>query len=255
MKSGALSAALVLLSILSFTPTADAQGAQSTATTGLQSRRAMVWGDIGFQADAGGSLNSSGLGTVNGLAGEINANSWGERYDAALIVRVGVGYNLTIRDQLTFASHWEQAEADRANVGLLAHQQLFAKFDDQQGWDISFGYRRFFPTTTSAKPFASVSLGLQRVEPISAVLDSPSNDNYQSGSIPFYDDSWVTTWRVGAGMLWSINDRFGWQATIDLKYSGTLSDVAGLGQVSFERINDTGNRWTLPIMAGVHVKF
>jgi hypothetical protein len=244
--------ALVFLFLLSFNPTAFAQG---TPTTGLRSRGAILWADIGFQADVGGSLNSSGLGNVNGLPGEINANTWGERYDAALIVRVGVGYNLTARDQLTFASHWEQAESDRAIVGLLGGQQLFAKFDDQQGWDIAFGYRRFFPTTGSAKPFASASFGLQRVDPISAVLDSPANNNYQSGSIPFYDDSWVTTWRLGGGILWSINDRVGWQATIDLKHSGTLSDVAGLGQVSFERINDTGDRWTLPMMVGVHVKF
>ena len=87
MKSGARRAALVGLSILAIIPTAYAQGAQSTATTGLTSRRSMVWADIGFQ-----------------------------------------------------------------------------------GWDIAFGYRRFFPTTGSAKPLAPASFGLQRVEPISAVF-------------------------------------------------------------------------------------
>ena len=73
--------------------------------------------------------------------------------------------------------------------------------------------------------------------------------------VPFYDDSWVVGWRVGTGFLWDINDRVGWQVTIDLKYSGELSDQAGIGMVGFERINSVGNRWTIPIMAGAYFKF
>jgi hypothetical protein len=34
-----------------------------------------------------------------------------------------------------------------------------------------------------------------------------------------------------------------------------LSDQSGIGTVGFERINDVGNRWTLPVMGGVYVKF
>jgi hypothetical protein len=62
-------------------------------------------------------------------------------------------------------------------------------------------------------------------------------------------------WRLGTGFLWDINDRLGWQVTIDLKYSGELSDQAGIGTVGFERINDSGNRWTVPIMAGAYFRF
>ena len=73
--------------------------------------------------------------------------------------------------------------------------------------------------------------------------------------MPFYDDSWVLGWRIGTGVLVDINERFGWQVTIDLKYSGVLSDQSGIGTVGFERINNAGNRMTLPIMGGVYVKF
>ena len=52
-----------------------------------------------------------------------------------------------------------------------------------------------------------------------------------------------------------INERFGWQVTLDIKYSGVLSDQSGIGTVGFERVNDVGNRWTLPILVGAFVKF
>ena len=63
------------------------------------------------------------------------------------------------------------------------------------------------------------------------------------------------SWRVGTGFLWNINDRLGAIVSLDLKYNGVLSDRAGIGTVGFERINDTGNRWTLPLLGGVYVKF
>jgi hypothetical protein len=55
--------------------------------------------------------------------------------------------------------------------------------------------------------------------------------------------------------MWDISDRFGAQVTVDVRYSGVLSDVSGLGSLGFDRINDQGNRWTFPIMAGAFVKF
>ena len=39
------------------------------------------------------------------------------------------------------------------------------------------------------------------------------------------------------------------------EYAGGISDQSGIGTVGFERINDAGNRWSVPILAGVYVKF
>jgi hypothetical protein len=101
-------------------------------------------------------------------------------------------------------------------------------------------------------PFVSASVGFHRIQDITLDLLSPT---FNASEIPFYDDSWVAGWRVGTGFLYDINDRFGWQVTIDIKYTGVLSDQSGIGTIGFERINNVGNRWTLPIMAGAYVKF
>jgi hypothetical protein len=60
---------------------------------------------------------------------------------------------------------------------------------------------------------------------------------------------------VGTGFIGDFNRHFGWQATLDIKYSGVLSDDAGVGTLGFERINNVANRWTLPFMGGIYVKF
>ena len=116
------------------------------------------------------------------------------------------------------------------------------------------GYRRFVPTSRSFKPFMAASIGLQRSEEITATLDAPTRQ-FQATDVPFYDNSWVITWRLGGGVLWDIRPNYGVQVTLDLKYAGVLSDQAGLGQLALERVNDTGNRWTLPVLAGFYVKF
>jgi hypothetical protein len=221
----------------------------------LEPQHGLFWGAMGFQADFGGSVNSSGIGVVNGLRAEINSNTWGERYDPALIFRIGGAYNLTNRSQLFGALSWEQAEADGTDIGLIGGRELTGDFSDYQGWGIDVGYRRFFRTFGRLKPFAALSLGFERVHDITLVLTAPTTPPLNTGEIPFYDDSWVVSWRLGTGFLADINDRFGWQFTIDLKYAGVLSDQSGIGTVGFERINDKGNRFTLPFMGGVFVKF
>jgi len=218
----------------------------------LEPGQGMVWGSIGFQGDFGGSVNIAGIGTINGQRSEINSNTWGERYDPALLFRVGGGYNLDQNSQVFGSLHWEQSEADTAVVGLAGGQDLSAKFGDYQAWGLEVGYRYYFNADLPVKPFVAAGLGFQHVQNIPVTLSAGS---YNSGEIPFYDDSWVSGWRIGTGFLKDLTPRFGIVATIDLRYTGVLSDQAGIGAAGFERINTVGNRWTLPILGGVYVKF
>jgi hypothetical protein len=218
----------------------------------LEEGRGLAWASLGFQGDLGGAVNSSGVGVVNGQRAEIDTNTWAERYDTALIFRIGGAYNLTGNSQVFGAMAWEQSEADTTEVGLIGGRPLEAKFSDYQGWAIDGGYRYFFNSEYVARPFVAASIGFQRVQDITVSFTSPA---LNVADVPFYDDSWVANWRLGTGILVDINDRFGWQVTLDIKYSGILSDQSGIGTIGFERVNDVGNRWTLPIMGGVYVKF
>jgi hypothetical protein len=186
------------------------------------------------------------------MRAEIDTNTWAERYDAALIFRFGGAYNIASHSQIFGAITWEQSESDTTEVGLIGGQPLQAQFGDYQGTGFDAGYRYFFNVESRLQPFVAVSIGFQRLQDISISLSSPV---FNAADVPFYDDSWVAGWQVGTGFLNDINDRLGWQVTIDLKYSGVLSDQSGIGTVGFERINDVGNRWTLPILAGVYFKF
>jgi len=218
----------------------------------LEPNGSMLWGAIGMQGDLGGGVNSSGIGLIGTRRAEVDRNTWGERYDAALVFRIGGAYNLTTHSQLFAAFSWQQAEADAAVVGLLGGAPLNGEFSDYQGWGIDAGYRYVFGTTLPFAPFVAGSVGLDRLQAISLTL---SSSGYSANDIPFYDDSWVSGWRVGTGLLWNIGDRFGAHVSLDVKYSGVLSDQSGIGTAGFERINNAGNRWTLPLMTGVYVKF
>src|SRR5690606_5375335 len=125
--------------------------------------RGLVWGSLGFQGDLGGAVNVSGIGVVAGQRAEIDANTWAERYDAALIFRIGGAYNITSTSQLFGGMTWEQSESDTTVVGLIGGQELSGKFSDYQGWGIDAGYRYFFATDYKAMPFVAASVGFTRV--------------------------------------------------------------------------------------------
>jgi hypothetical protein len=218
----------------------------------LEAGGGLFWGSIGMQGDIGGGLNSSGLGTVHAMPAEIDRNTWGERYDASLMFRFGGAYNLTDHSQLFAALDWQQAEADAAVIGLINGGSLHGEFSDYQGWGIDAGYRYVFSTSLPFKPFVGGSIGFERFQQVSLDL---SSDVFNASDVPLYDDSLVAGWRFGTGFLWDINDRVGAHVSLDVKYSGVLSDRSGLGAVGFERINNLGNRWTLPVTTGVYVRF
>jgi hypothetical protein len=229
-----------------------AKPAVAQSATILSPGGGMVWGSLGFQLDRGGSVNSSGIGQILGQRAEINTNTWGERYDSPLLIRFGGAYNLDDRSQIFGAIGWEQAEADPADAGLIGGRRLEVGFTDYQSWDIDAGYRYFIDIGQSAMPFLSVSIGFQRLEAIAISLSAPP---FQVNQLPFYAESWVAQWRVGTGVIAEVSEHFGMHATLDLKYSGVLSDEVGIGTLGFERINNVGNRWSLPIMGGVFLKF
>ena len=229
--------------------TASAEG-----QTQLEIGGGMVWGSIGFQADMGGMVNSSGVGTLAGQRAEINANTWAERYDSALLFRVGAAFNLDTQSQLFGTFSWEQAEADPAVAGLIGNRPLELTFSDYQAWGFDGGYRFFFDAGLPIMPFLSFSLGFQRVQPITLTMLA-TGPAFAAREVPFYDASWVTQWRLGTGFIGDFNRHFGWQATLDIKYSGVLSDSAGIGTLGLERINNVANRWTMPLMGGIYVKF
>ena len=234
---------------LLFVLTASAHG-----QTQLEIGGGMVWGSIGFQADMGGMVNSSGVGTMAGQRAEINANTWAERYDSALLFRVGGAFNLDTQSQLFGTLSWEQAEADPAVAGLIGNRPLELTFTDYQSWGFDGGYRYFFDAGLPIMPFLSFSLGFQRVQEITLTMLA-TGPTFAARDVPFYDASWVTQWRVGTGFIGDFNRHFGWQATLDIKYSGVLSDSAGIGTLGMERINNVANRWTMPLMGGIYVKF
>lgn len=230
-----------------------AKPAVAQSTTILSPGGGMVWGSLGFQLDLGGSVNSSGIGQIGGQRAEINANTWGERYDSPMLFRFGGAYNLDERSQIVGAFGWQQAaEAEPADAGLIGSRRLEVSFTDYQGWELDAGYRYFIDIGRSAMPFLSVSIGFQRLEAITISLSAPP---FQVNELPFYAESWVAQWRVGTGIIAEVSEHFGLQATLDLKYSGVLSDEAGIGTLGFERINNVGNRWSLPIMGGIVLKF
>jgi len=228
-------------------------GVAQAQTTGITARHVSVWGEIGFEGDIKGNVNTSGVGVVAGQRAEIDINSWAERYDAALLVRFGVGFALDDEQEFIVTGNWDQAEADQAVVGLLGGQPLQATFTDYQGWGIDFGYRFHFATASRVKPFAEVAGGIQHVQEIHATFIGAANQVFND--VPFYSDSFAGRARAGGGLLFAVSGNVGVQIAAGLQFTAALKDQSGLGTLGFERVNNDGRKWNTPLTGGIYVHF
>jgi hypothetical protein len=222
-------------------------------TTGFTPGHFSVWGEIGFENDLKGNINTSGVGLVAGQRAEIDINSWAERYDAALLVKAGFGYALDDQQQITFTFNWDQAEADQAEIGLLGGQPLTATFTDYQGWGFDAGYRYYAPTASKVKPFVEMAVGVQHVQEIHA--DMIGAPNLAFNDVPFYNDSYALRGRAGGGIVVMFNSKVGFQLVGNLQYTGALKDQSGLGTLGFERVNNEGRKWNAPLTGGIIAHF
>ena len=109
------------------------------------------------------------------------------------------------------------------------------------------GYRYYFGTPGSARPFVAARLGATRTDGIRATFEIPDG-GITIADVPFYDSGWSATGGLDAGVIMPVGETFSVVLTGGVRYVADLKDndsaIGGLGLAS---INDTGSRVSLPV--------
>lgn len=209
--------------------------------------------DLGAQTALAGNAHGGASGRVLGLATTVTEKSYGDVYGPGFYWQLGVGYKVRPNGELRVAANYTSNSADRLEVGNVAGLQLNAAFHDYKAFGMDFGYRQYYGAG-KVRPFAGANVGFTRVSAIDATLTVPAASVTLS-NVPFYSDSTVASFGLGAGAQVQLNDRFAFQAGADFRWHGNLKQNEGLAGTGLESINDDSKRWALPITAGVTVRF
>jgi hypothetical protein len=209
--------------------------------------------DLGAQASLTGDVHSGGSGTVLSLPTTVEARSYGDVYGPGFYWAAGLGFKTGESGEFRLSVNYTKNPADNLQVGNVAGLPLFGLFDDYKAFGMDAGYRQYFGTAV-ARPYVGASVGFVRLDEVKSEFTVPDAGVTLSG-VDFLEASTVPSFGFGAGVQVDLNARTAFQAGIELKWHGGATDVDGLAGTGLEPINDDTARWSMPITAGLTVRF
>jgi hypothetical protein len=234
-------------------PVAALVVALSAADARAQSNPWSVSFDLGTQVGLSGDVHGGGSGTVLNLPTQVQARSYPDVYSNGFYWAAGLGYRVGEAGEIRVRGGYEDSPADRLQVGSVAGLPLFALFDDYKAFGMDFGYRQYFGTAT-ARPYVGAHGGFMRIDEIQSEFSVPAAGVVLS-NVDMYDTSVVPSFGGGGGVQISLSDRFAVQGGVEFKWQGDATDLDGLAGTGLEPINDKNRRWSMPITAGLTVRF
>lgn len=216
----------------------------------------------------------SGAGTALGqpfnaaMTFSVKTQKFDDVYETPMTGGVSINYGLSDHQELFGRLSYSQASGKRFNVGtidsaitwggqaLAANSTLQGKLDAYRDWSLEGGYRHFLKVKQAPafKPFVSGAVGLRYVNAIKA--DISIDGSPLISDMRFYDKTIAWQTGLGLGFRWDLSPGIaaGFETGVIYK-SGLKGDDKILGAGPLNKANDAGERWTVPISAGLTVAF
>jgi opacity protein-like surface antigen len=242
MQSGILAAALTL-----------AVAAPAAAQMTDAPRWSVTFG-AGTVPTVSGVYHEGGSGTVLALPTQVDERDWSDIYGGGFGMKVGIGYLLSERLELTGTFRYVRQDAEELSVGNVAGLDLRSQFSDYRDWGLEGGFRWHFAPEAAINPYWGLAAGVRRIEAMPATFSVPAA-GVVLNDVPFYDDATVPTFGGDAGVQFTVAPAVRLGIEAGLRWTGDISDVEGLAGTGLENLNDSSSRWTLPILGTISFRF
>jgi hypothetical protein len=236
------------ISLLAFAPPAHAQ------TTPAESPWSIDVG-VGWDNVISGNINSSGIGTLNNQAVVVTANSYEDVYGTGLHLRVGGGYALSDRTEVTGLFVFQSLDADQVTpMGDIGVSNLYGKYTDYQTFGLDMGLRRYFNLSSSIRAYGEGAVGVGFVDKTDVTLVAPGA-NLTRDANDFYDQTAALALGTNVGVLFQTGGRLGFYGQLGLRWMSGMDEIDDLEGTGLDDINNKSSRWTLPFVGGMRVRF
>jgi len=211
--------------------------------------------DVGTERALSGDLHGGSNGTVLGLPTQVAARTYNDIYGMGFQWTAGLGYAISPSGELRARFSWAKSTADRLKVGTVANFDLLGQFDDDKSMGFDVGYLQYLGgADRRLRPYVGVFGGVSRVDAIKAEFTVPAASVTLPG-VDMYEESTVPVFGANAGLQARLSDGVFLQVGADLRWRADLSPKDGLAGTGLEGINDKSRRWSLPISAGLTIRF
>lgn len=199
------------------------------------------------------------LGPLNpalaGVDAELRIGARGHDRIYDLAGTVGLEFAYAPSDSTEFFGQVRRTEADdgRVQVGgayvpaLATELPVYGTFEDYSALSAEVGYRMYFGTAGTARPFVGARIGATRVDEIRATFEIP-DAAITIANAPFYDSGWVASGGLDVGVIFPIGETFSMTLASGVRYTADpKDDDSAIGGLGLATINDTGSRVSVPV--------
>jgi hypothetical protein len=207
----------------------------------------------GFDNSISGNINSSGIGTVNGLPTVVTKNAYEDVYGTGLHLRFGGGYMMNAASEVRVTFAFQSLDADLTPIGEVAGANLYAQYDDYQAFTMDVGFRQYHEVTPGLQAYGEGAIGLGFVDATDVRLVAPAMN--LDTTRDFFDQTVAFALGFNVGMLARVTTQLDGFAQIGMRYvtgQGQVDETFGTG---LESINDNTARWTIPFVVGARIRF
>ena len=232
-------------------------GAQTAAQPAPAGAVDSPWSvDVGFGVDnsISGNINSSAIGRLNNQTVVVLKNSYEDVYGTGLHFRFGGGYMFRPDTEVRVTFTLQSLDADLTPLGDIGASKLYAQYADYQSFGMDVGLRRYTDVTPKIRAYGEGTIGLAFVDETDVILVAPSI-NLAQNTTDFYDKTTAFALGANVGLLFQLTEKVGVYGQLGLRYVTGMSEVDSLEGTGLQTINDKSARWTVPVIAGVRVRF
>lgn len=240
---------LGLLALLSLPATARAQ----EGTSPIEGRWSLSFRG-GLDLPLGGDVHAGGVGSVLGLPTTVDAKNYGDVYGTTFRGEAQIGYGVSERVELFASGSYAKKSADLLRVGNVAGLDLNAQFGDYEEIGLEGGMRYFLRPESTVKPYLSLSGGVRFLESNTPTFSVPAAE-VTLRDVPFYDRSTVATAAAMLGVRYDVNRTVSIGVETGPRYQGKPDNLSTLVGTGLESINDTGDRWSMPVLFTATLRF
>jgi hypothetical protein len=211
--------------------------------------------DLGGEVALSGDVHGAGSGVVLGLDTTVESRTYDEIYGTPFYWAAAIGYAVSPMGEVRGRVSYTNASSKTLKVGDVAGLDLLADFADYKRLAVDFGYRQYMAgADSSLRPFVGGHVGFANIDTLPGTFSVPAADVVLA-DVDFFDSSTVATFGFEGGVQVALNDNVALQGGVDFQWHGDLSDVDGLAGTGLENINDESRRWSMPLTAGLTVRF
>ncbi len=183
------------------------------------------------------------------IAGGLNLN-----YGLADHTEVFLGINYLTAEARAFDAATINVTGTFAGTTVSVAAPISGKFDDYHEIGLNIGARHFFNRFGALSPYVSFEGGIKRTDKIElewSIAGETISD------ISFYDESWTPNVGLGAGISYEVRDNISVGVETGLHYDFEMNDddTDWRGGLDYEDVNNAGEKWSMPFVFTIKVKF